>query len=76
VVLPEPDFADHAQRFALRTLRLTPSIRLDMPDRVAQQTALDRKPDFQIVGRYHHRKNWAAAAPDPASASAASKARV
>ena len=55
VVLPEPDFADHTKRFALADLDADAVDRLDVADRLAHDAALDRKPDFQIVGFQHHR---------------------
>ena len=48
-------FADDAERLALADRDADAVHRLDMADGRAQQPALDRKPDLQIVGRHHHR---------------------
>ena len=47
--------ADHAERLALAHREADAIDRLDVPDRRAQKSALDRKPDLQIVGRHHDR---------------------
>ena len=49
-------FADHPECLALAYGERDAVDRLDMPDGRAQQAALDRKPDFQIVGRNHDRR--------------------
>ena len=53
VVLPEPDFADHAERLALAHLDADAVDRLDVADGLARHAALDRKPDLQVVGLQH-----------------------
>ena len=68
VVLPEPDFADHAERLALAHLDADAVHRLDVADHLAQHAALDREPDFQILGLRPPSARRAAAAPDRASA--------
>ncbi len=56
VVLPEPGFADHAERFALAQIDADAVDRLDMADDFAHQAALDRKPDFEVGRLQNHRR--------------------
>ena len=54
--LAGPGFTDDAERLALAHLQRHAIHRLDMADRLAQQSAPDRKPDLEIVGRDHDRR--------------------
>ena len=48
-------FADHAERLAFAHVDADAVDRLDMADHLAQQAALDWKPDFE-VGRFQHER--------------------
>ena len=52
-------FADDAERLALAHLDADAVDRLDVADHLAQDAALDRKPDLQVLGLDHHRRVWA-----------------
>ena len=56
VVLPEPEFTNDAECFALAKINSNAVDSLDMPDDFAHEAAFDREPDFE-VGRlqYHWR---------------------
>ena len=56
VVLPEPELADDAERLALAHRDVDAVHRLDVADDRAEQAALDREPDLDVVGRHHHRR--------------------
>ena len=50
VVLPEPEFADDAERLAGAQLERQPVDGLDVVDGAPQRALLDREPDLEIVG--------------------------
>ena len=56
MVLPEPEFADDAERLALAHLDAHAVDRLDVADDLAQHAALDREPDLEVVGLDHDRR--------------------
>src|SRR5690606_29488644 len=53
---PGTGFADDAERLALADVDAHAVDGLDVTDGPAHDAALDREPDLEIVGLYHHRR--------------------
>ena len=56
MVLPEPEFADDAERLSGPHRGIDAVHRLDMADDLAEEAALDRKPDFEALGLHDDRR--------------------
>ena len=54
VVLPDPELANDAERFPFANFDADPVDCLDVADHLAQNAALDRKPDLQVLGLDDH----------------------